>query len=109
MQTLLQQESGQIQVRESSDLDSLATQIREFRPNLVLLDWELPGRPAAALLLALHRLDYHPCVIVLSTRPELESEARSVGADGFVCKGDSPDRLLQVFRGLVQDSKARVN
>jgi DNA-binding NarL/FixJ family response regulator len=109
LQTLLRQEPGQIQVRESADLDSLAMQVREFRPDLVLLDWELPGRPAAALLLALHGLDYHPCVIVLSTRPELEQDARDVGADGFVCKGDSPERLLQVFRGLVRDSKVRIN
>ena len=109
LQTLLRQEPGQIQVRESADLDSLAAQVREFRPDLVLLDWELPGRPAAALLLALHSLDYHPSVIVLSTRPELEQDAWDVGADGFVCKGDSPERLLQVFRGLVQDSKASIN
>ena len=107
MQILLRQEPGQIQVRESADLDSLATQVKEFRPDLVLLDWELPGRPAAALLLALHRLDYHPCVIVLSTRPELEQDALNVGADGFVCKGDSPERLLHVLRDLVQDSKIR--
>lgn len=109
LQTLLHQESEHIQMRESGDLDSLATQIREFRPDLLLLDWELPGRPAAALLLALHQLDYRPSVIVLSTRPELEQDARSVGADGFVCKGDSPDRLLQVFRSLVQDPKAPIN
>lgn len=96
-------------MRESGDLDSLATQIKEFRPDLIMLDWELPGRPAAALLLALQRVDHHPRVIVLSTRPEMEQDARSVGADGFVCKGDSPDRLLQVFRSLVQDSKAPRN
>ena len=96
-------------MRESDDLDSLAVQIKEFRPDLVMLDWELPGRPAAALLLALNQLDYHPCVIVLSTRPELEQAARNVGADGFVCKGDSPERLLQVFRSLVHDSKAQTN
>ena len=109
LQTLLRQEPGQIRVRESADLDSLATQVKEFRPDLVMIDWELPGRPAAALLLALHRLDYHPCVVVLSTRPELEQDARNVGADGFVCKGDSPERLLQVLRGLVQDSRTRIN
>lgn len=109
LQTLLQQEPGYVQVRESADLNSLAVQVKEFRPDLVLLDWELPGRPAAALLLALNRLDYRPCVIVLSTRPELEQEARSVGADGFVCKGDSPDQLLQLFRSLVLDSKTCTN
>ena len=96
-------------MRESGDLDSLATQIKEFRPDLIMLDWELPGRPAAALLLALQRVDHPPRVIVLSARPEMEQNARNVGADGFVCKGDSPDRLLQVFRNLLQESKAPRN
>jgi DNA-binding NarL/FixJ family response regulator len=105
LQTLLGQEPGRIEVRESADLGSLAVQVRQFRPDLVLLDWELPGRPAAALLLALHQLDYHPNVIVLSTRPELEQEAMDVGADGFVSKGDSPERLLQVLHKLVYNSE----
>jgi DNA-binding NarL/FixJ family response regulator len=109
LQTLLHQETDHIQIRESGDLDSIATQVKDFRPDLVMLDWELPGRPAAALLLALHRLNYRPRVIVLSTRPELEQDARNAGADGFVCKGDSPDQLLQVFRRLVQDSIAPIN
>lgn len=107
LQTLLGQEPGRIEVRESADLGSLAVQVRQFRPDLVLLDWELPGRPAAALLLALHQLDYHPNVIVLSTRPEMEQDALDVGADGFVSKGDSPERLLQVLHKLVYDSKTR--
>ncbi|MFN2186033.1 MAG: response regulator transcription factor [Anaerolineae bacterium] len=107
LQTLLGQEPGRIEVRESADLGSLAVQVRQFRPDLVLLDWELPGRPAAALLLALHQLDYHPNVIVLSTRPELEQDALDIGADGFVSKGDSPEQLLQVLHKLVYDSKTR--
>lgn len=109
LQTVLAQEPGQIQVRESADLGSLAVQVAEFRPHLVLLDWELPGRPAAALLLALHQLDYHPDVIVLSTRPELEQDALDVGADGFVSKGDSPERLLQVLHRFVQNSKTKMS
>jgi DNA-binding NarL/FixJ family response regulator len=86
----------------------LAVQVAEFRPHLVLLDWELPGRPAAALLLALHQLDYHPDVIVLSTRPELEQDALDVGAEGFVSKGDSPERLLQVLHKLVRNTRKKI-
>jgi DNA-binding response OmpR family regulator len=71
----------------------------------VLLDWELPGRPAAALLFALHGLDYHPRIIVLSTRPESEPDALAAGADAFVWKGDPPEILLGTFRHLVQQSR----
>jgi DNA-binding NarL/FixJ family response regulator len=106
LQTLLQQEPTRIAVRESADIAGLATQFTQFKPDLILLDWELPGRPAAALLFALHGLDYHPKVIVLSTRPESEIDALAIGADAFVCKGDPPERLLDSFRTLVQQSQA---
>jgi DNA-binding NarL/FixJ family response regulator len=105
LQTLLRQESGSLTIRESSDLGSLAVQVKDFEPDLVFLDWELPGRPAAALLFALHGLNYHPRFIVLSTRQESEGEAMATGADAFVCKADPPDRLLESFRRLVQESR----
>ncbi|MGD9049319.1 MAG: response regulator transcription factor [Anaerolineae bacterium] len=105
LQTLLKQEPTQIAVRESGDIGSLALQIKQFKPQLILLDWELPGRPAAALLFALHGLDYQPKVIVLSTRPESETDALAVGADAFVCKGDPPEQLLVSFRTMVRQSK----
>jgi DNA-binding NarL/FixJ family response regulator len=105
LQTLLRQEPGQIMIRESADLGDLAVQVKQFKPDLVLLDWELPGRPAAALLFALHGLDYHPRVIVLSSRPESEVDALAAGADAFVSKGDAPDRLLGTFRRLIDDSR----
>jgi DNA-binding NarL/FixJ family response regulator len=107
LRTLLRQEPGHIVLRESGDVDSLASQVREFQPELLLLDWELPGRPAAALLFALGGAGRRPRVIVLSTRPESEKEALSAGADAFVCKGDPPERLLSSFRALVQEERDR--
>jgi DNA-binding NarL/FixJ family response regulator len=105
LQTLLRQEPEQLTIHETADLGGLAVQVKDFRPDLVLLDWELPGRPAAALLLALHGLTYHPKVIVLSTRPESEEDALAAGADAFVSKSDPPERLLQSFRRLVQGAR----
>jgi DNA-binding response OmpR family regulator len=103
LQTLLTHEGEPIVVRESTDVGSLAVQVKEFKPDLVLLEWELPGRPAAALLFALHGLDAKPKVLILSTRPEAEQAALVSGADAFVSKGDPPERLLATFRGLLRD------
>lgn len=100
---LLVQESEGLVVRECPDIACLAVEIRGFKPDLVFLDWELPGRPAAALLLALSGLEKNPRIIVLSARPEIEREALAAGADAFVCKGEAPERLLIVFRELVWD------
>ena len=106
---LLRQEPEQLVIQESADLDSLAAQVREFKPDLVLLDWELPGRPAAALLFALHGLDYHPQVIVLSRRQESEQDALAVGADGFVSKSESPELLLSTFRRIIRETREGVD
>lgn len=106
LRTLLQQEPGQIFIEESGDVGTLAVQLKEFRPHLVFVDWELPGRPAAALPFALNEFGYQPRIVVLSTRPESEAAALAAGADAFVCKGDPPERLLDSFRALASRTEA---
>jgi DNA-binding response OmpR family regulator len=107
LQLLLRQEPGLV-VGECSDLDSLLIQIEKFRPDLVLLDWELRGRPATAVLFPACVLDFHPKTIVLSSRPESEQPALAAGADAFVSKTDPPEELLSTFRMLVRESGKEV-
>ena len=98
---LLKQEPGEALIAESADFDSLVIQIQRFQPELMLLDWELPGRAAAALLFAVHGLTVRPRVIILSSHLETEKAAQAVGADGFVYKGDPPEKLLNACRQLM--------
>jgi DNA-binding NarL/FixJ family response regulator len=46
------------------------------------------------LLSALHRVCPGLSVIVLCVRAEMRQAALDAGADAFVCKCDSPERLL---------------
>ena len=108
LRVLLREEPELVLVGESSDLPCLVALVRELKPDLVLLDWELPGRPAAAVLLAQTSLDYRPKVIVFSGRPESEEAVLAAGADAFVSKGDSPEALLSAFRELTQESGEEV-
>ena len=109
LRVLLREEPGLVLVGESSDLPGLVAQVRQLKPDLVLLDWELPGHPVAALLLAQASLDYKPKVIIFSARPESEEVALAAGADAFVSKGDPPGALLSAFRQLTQGSGEEVN
>ena len=109
LKILLREEPGLVVVGESSDLPSLVAQVGELVPDLVLLDWELPGRPAAAILVAQTTIDYKPMVIVFSARPESEEAALAAGADAFVSKGDPPEALLSAFRQLTEKSGKGVN
>ncbi|MCZ7568705.1 MAG: NHLP leader peptide family RiPP precursor [Ardenticatenaceae bacterium] len=101
LQLLLTAAVGPTLIRESGDLASLASQVSAFKPDLILLDWELPGRPAAGLLLVLSRPEMRPRVLVLSARPEAGPAVLAAGADAFVSKADPPDRLLAALRRLV--------
>jgi DNA-binding NarL/FixJ family response regulator len=102
LQLLLQQEPGLV-IGQCSDLDGLLIQLKEFKPDLLLLDWELRGRPVTALLFAANRTEFRPKIIVLSGRPESEQAALAAGADAFVSKADPPERLLRTLRNLVHE------
>jgi DNA-binding NarL/FixJ family response regulator len=85
---------------EAVDTTGLLDWVKAVCPDLVLLDWELPGLPNAALLTRLH--DHCPGlqVIALSSRPGARRAALDAGADTFVSKGDPPERLLIAMHDL---------
>ena len=94
LRLLLEQEPDVDIVAEAVEADDLLIQVKENCPDLVLLDWGLPGPPSKALLPALHALCPHLKVVVLSGRPEARQAALDAGADAFVSKIDPPERLL---------------
>lgn len=94
LRLLLEQEPNQRVVGEADNIDTLMTLVSENRPDLVLLEWELTKRQFAEILLALRKLIPGIKVIALSGNPEVRQLALEAGADAFVCKCDSADRLL---------------
>ncbi|MCP4542207.1 MAG: response regulator transcription factor [Chloroflexi bacterium] len=94
LRALLEQRPGVAVVDEAVDAEDLLAQIKVACPDLVLLDWKLQGLPAIGLLPTLRRVCPRACVIVLSGRPEAREAALTAGADAFVSKVDSPERLL---------------
>ena len=71
------------------------------RPDLVLLDWELPGLQSGALAATVFSTLNACCpnvkIIVLSGRPEAGRPALAAGASSFVSKADPPERLLEAL------------
>jgi DNA-binding NarL/FixJ family response regulator len=98
LKLLLEQEAGLCVVGEAADAEALLAVAQAVQPDVVLLDWELPGHEEAGLLTALRALSSRARVIALSGRLEAGQEALAAGVDGFVSKGDPPERLLAVLR-----------
>jgi len=94
LKLILEQEPNQWVVGEATDVDSLMAMVNENHPDLVLLEWELTKRRTTEILMVFRRLIPGIKVIALSGNPEVSSLALEAGADAFVCKCDSPDRLL---------------
>ena len=98
LRLLLTQEPGVTVVGEAQDAQQVRSLVARQRPDLVLLDWELPGWDGPAALVELRKAWPGLAVIVLSGRPEARRPALAAGVDGFVSKGDPPDRLLTMVR-----------
>ena len=101
LRLLLNQEQGVRVVGEAGDAEQALELAAVWRPDLVLLDWELPGQGTLSapdspecLLPALRTCCPRAKVVALSGRPEARQAALAAGADAFVSKGDPPERLL---------------
>lgn len=91
---LLKLEPGIDVVGEAAEVESLIALANEVRPDLVLLDWELPGPTSTRVLRTLRAASPQLKVIALSVRPEARRAALAAGADTFVSKGTPSARLL---------------
>jgi len=98
LRLLLDHEPGIRILGEAVDATGLLDWVTATRPDLVLLDWELPGFGADSLLPVLRSLCPGLSVIALSGRPESRRAALAAGADAFVSKGDPPEQLLAAVR-----------
>jgi len=105
LRLLLEQEMGLHELDEATDVSSLLSQVETSCPDLVLLDWELPGSRNTELLPSLRTKCPQLFVIVLSGHPEARQAALSAGADAFVGKGDPPKVLLATLRDCLRGNK----
>ena len=97
LRVTLERQPGFKTVSEVVDAEDLLSQARAMRPDLLLLDWELPGMDAEGTLRILRNLCPHLSVIVLSGTDDVRQGALQAGADAFVSKADPPDRLFSAI------------
>ena len=81
--------------REALDL------VREFRPDVVLMDVRMPEMDGLEATVQIKALWPQVKVVVLSMYPEYQSDALAAGADAFVSKADAPRDLLGILAAIV--------
>ena len=100
LRSLLEEQSGLMVVCEVTDCKELLAQAEAVCPDLVLIDWDLPGMATVELLPALHKLCPGLHVIALSSRPEVKQDALAAGAHAFVSKAGPPEPLLAAIQSV---------
>ena len=95
-------------VTEAADAESAATLIRSLHPDLVLLDWMLPGQSGLAFAKSLRAepMSRELPVIMLTARSDEADRVAGLEAwvDDYVTKPFSPRELLARIKGLLRRS-----
>jgi DNA-binding NarL/FixJ family response regulator len=82
---------------EAATADELLAQVNTGEPDLILLDWELPGAQPAALLSQFRERWPAITLVVFGRHPDIQTEAWQAGAAFFVSKTSLPDEVLAVL------------
>jgi len=92
---------------EATDLVGL---LRELQPDLLVLDYAMPGIDGWTLLKRVRRVQSGLPVVILtgSDDPRLAKEALAHGARGFVHKSADPEDMVAAFRAALADGEPAV-
>ena len=97
LEVLLREQPGLTVVGTTTGTEGLLSLMEATCPDMVLFDWDLPGRPPSHVLAAARNLEHPPYLIVLGRDEDTEQAALEAGVDAFVLRGELPDQLPQVL------------
>lgn len=111
---LLEQDKSCWQViAEAKNVRELFSIVKKERPQLLLLDWELPeenlGEKAPPYYCLKERISHlkklspDMYIIVLSSEPQVKADAFLAGANQFVSKGDPPEVFLDALYAICEN------
>lgn len=99
-------EQAGFNVEEAEDYDIGLEKIREPYPDLILLDWMLPGGSGVQLAKKLKKHEYAKDIplIMLTARGEEDDKIRGLeaGADDYVTKPFSPKELVARIKAVMR-------
>jgi DNA-binding NarL/FixJ family response regulator len=91
-------------VGEAADWPTLMTQASKTNPGMFLIDWDLI--PHDSSLLKLRETCPRAVVIVLISHLDSRQQAAlSAGADNFISKGETPDRVAERLRSAAANGR----
>ena len=97
---LLTEIEGLDVVGQSSDAPSAVSAIRKLRPDVVILDIQMPGGSGIDVLKQIKTDAMPPVVIMFSNHPHLEEKCFHSGADFFFDKSTEHNELIDTVKSV---------
>ena len=97
LQALLATKFQPLEMHEAANGAEAMKSVEEWLPDIVLMDARMPELDGIEATRRIKRQRPRLTVIVLSMYAEYKSDALAAGADGFITKGEPPERLLAVL------------
>jgi len=90
-----------------SNFTGLSNQVDKFKPDIILLEWNLVKNIAkeASILLKAAKPHY---LIILGGRKEVEKNALAFGADCFIVKNNPLERLYALINEFIKTKKKKL-
>jgi two-component system response regulator NreC len=97
---LLESQPGWEVVAESADAETAARQLRGHKPDVLVLDLVMPGRPTLDVLPQIRRDTPGTSVVILTMEadPAMARELLAAGAAAYVLKEAADDELVEAIR-----------
>lgn len=103
LRIILEQQPGLKIVAEADAYKGLLMELEKAEPDIILLDWELPGLNILYTVSDLRLKRPNLKVIALSGNPEIRKAALNKGADAFVCKCDQPEKIVEAIESVIKE------
>jgi len=94
------------EVRLAQDADSALAQIKEKRPDLVVLDINMPGKDGLDLLREIMDLDNKLPVVLNTAYSEYQQNFMSWSAYAYVVKSSDTTELLETVQNILAGESA---
>lgn len=96
----LQESENMLVVGEARDGDDALQRIHDQRPDVVILDLDMPMRDGLSVVREMNRLKSSTAVIILTlhTGADLLFEALDLGVQGYILKGSEASDVVEAVR-----------
>lgn len=97
LKLMINNERDDVNIAEAGNIETVQNLAGFQKFNLLIIDWQFYQSGVRRYLSIQHLAQSNTVIIVLSQNPEDKSLALDSGANTFVYKGDSPDKLQRTL------------